>query len=260
MVTLAKDTPRVYELGDRNEFPVIAADILYEGALVGIVKASGHAQPLTSVDNFGGVAEQKADNSSGSAADINVRVKRKGSIELSISGAVITDLNQPVYATDDDTVVFLPTGAVFIGYTRRFVSAGKMIVEFDIDNFEDPYAKYGAPGEYETKSVDYTLDIEDNGKVIFIDTDAKVITLPVVATPVDCTIVNIGPFGTILVAVSPAAADMIHAPDIAGANDKDHLNTKATAQRGNLVQLSSGAGDANGWIVRNQIGIWAQEG
>lgn len=259
MTTLAADSSRVYELGNINEVPVIATDIIYEGAAIGIVSASGHARPLTSSDQFGGFAEQKADNAAGSAADINVRFKRKGIIELSVSGAVITDIGQPVYATDDDTFIFLPTAAVFIGYVRRFVSAGKVMVEFDVDNYTDPYLVYGAPGEYETKSANYTLDIQDNAKVIFIDTDAFTITLPAVAVVVDCTIVNIGAFGTILVNVSPNAGDMIHAPDIAGVNDKDHLNTKATAKRGDLVQISSGAGDANGWIVRNQIGIWAQE-
>ena len=35
MTTLAADTPRDMELGDRNEFPVIASDIIYEGAAVG---------------------------------------------------------------------------------------------------------------------------------------------------------------------------------------------------------------------------------
>lgn len=258
MATQTKDTPRDYELGDRNEFPVIAADIIYEGAATGLVPASGHAQPLTSTDKFAGFAEQKADNSAGSAADINVRVKKKGSIKLSISGAVITDVNQPVYATDDNTFTFLPTGAVFIGFLRRFVSAGVAIVEFDVDNYTDPYLVYGAPGEYETISANKTLDVQDNGKVFFVDTDAKVITLPAEATGIAVTVVNIGAFGTVLVAVSPAAADMIHAPDLAGVDDKDHLNTKATAQRGDLVQMLSGL-VATGYTVLNQTGTWAQE-
>lgn len=257
MTTLAADTPRDAELGDHNDIPVIASDIIYEGSAVGVVKASGHARPLQATDRFAGFCRQKADNSSGSAADINVKVSKKGAKKLSVTGAVITDINQPVYATDDNAFTFIPTGAVFIGFVRRFVSAGVAIVEYDADMFEDPYKKYGSPEEYETISANKTLDIQDNGKVFFVDTDAKVITLPSVATPVNCTIVNIGAYGTILVAVSPDAADMIHAPDIAGINDKDHLNTKATAQRGDLVQLRTG--DSDGWVVSNQTGVWAQE-
>lgn len=257
MTTLAADTPRVYEIGALNHIPVIASDIIYEGAAVGVVTASGHARPLTSADKFVGFCKQNADNSSGSAADINVEVIRQGEVKLSVSGAVITDLQQPVYATDDNTFVFLPTGGVFIGFVKRFVSSGVVIVEFDAGVYQDPYAKYGAPGEYETVSDNKTLDIEDNGKVFFVDTDAKAITLPAVATPVNCTVVNIGAYGTVLVTVSPNANDGIHAPDIGYVDNKDHLNTKATAQRGDLVQLRTG--DANGWVVSNQVGTWAQE-
>ncbi len=258
MATLAADTPRDYVVGDVNEFPIIASDIIYEGAAVGVVTASGHARPLAAGDRFVGFAEQRCDNSAGAAAAKNVRVKARGAIKLSVSGAVITDVGQPVYATDDDTFVFLPTGAVFVGFAHRFVAAGVVEVRYDATEYVDPYSVYGAPGEYETKSGAYTLDIQDNGKVIFIDTTA-VITLPAVATPVECTLVNIGPYGTVQISVDPAAADMIHAPDIAGTDNKDHVNTLATAQRGDLVQLSSGAGDANGWAVRNQVGTWAQE-
>ncbi len=258
MATLAADSSRTFEVGDRNEIPVIASDIIYEGAAVGVVLASGHARPLTSVDKFAGFAEQKADNSGGSAADINVRTIKSGSIEFSVSGAVITDIGQPVYATDDNVFVFLPTGAVFIGFVRRFVSAGKVIVGFDAENFEDPYLKYGTPAMYETISANKTLDVQDNGKVFFVDTDAKVITLPAEATGIKATIVNIGAYGTVAVNVSPAAADMIHAPDLAGTDDKDHINTKATAQRGDLVSLISGL-VATGYSVTHQIGTWAQE-
>jgi len=258
MTTLAADKYRSKGLGNVNEFPVIASEIIYEGAAVGLVKASGHAQPLAAGDRFVGFCQEKVDNSAGAAAALNVHTLMKGSVELAVTGAVITDVGQPVYATDDDTFTFIPTGAVFIGFMRRFVSAGVAIVEFDADNYEDPYAVFGSPEEYETVSGDKTLDIEDTGKVLFVDTDAKTITLPVVATGLYCTIVNIGAYGTVLVTVSPQAADGIHAPDIGFVNDKDHLNTKATAQRGDLVSIAPG--DANAWLINNQRGVWAQQG
>ena len=69
MTTLAVDTPLVIEGGTINEYPVIASDIIYEGAAVGLVPASGHARPLAAGDRFVGFAEQKADNSAGAAAD-----------------------------------------------------------------------------------------------------------------------------------------------------------------------------------------------
>jgi hypothetical protein len=55
---------------------------------------------------------------------------------------VITDVGQPVYATDDDTFVFSPVGGVFVGFVHRFVSAGVVIVDFDALEFRDPYGEY----------------------------------------------------------------------------------------------------------------------
>ncbi len=258
MTTLAADTARDKVIGDHNDIPVIASDIIYEGAAVGVVKASGHARPLQSGDRFVGFCREKVDNSSGAAAAKNVRVDKKGVVKLPVSGAVITDINQPVYATDDDTFVFNPVGAVFIGFVRRWVSAGVAEVEYNADLFIDPYSVYGSPEEYETISDNKTLDVQDNGKVFFVDTDAKTITLPAVATGLVCTIVNIGAYGTVAVNISPAAADLIHAPDIAGTDDKDHINTKATAQRGDLCKLVGGL-VATGYNVVDQKGVWAQE-
>ncbi len=111
---------------------------------------------------------------------------------------------------------------------------------------------------FETVSGNLTLDIEDTGKVLFVDTDATTTTLPAIATPLTATIVNIGAFGTVAINVSPNAGDLIHAPNLAGTNNKDHINTKATARRGDLVTIQSPA-DADGWGVLNQIGTWAQE-
>jgi hypothetical protein len=140
MTTLAANKPRAYELGERNHLPVIAADIIYEGAAVGIVPASGHAQPLTSTDAFGGFAVAKADNSAGAAAAIYVEVVKAGEIELAVSGAVITDVGQPVYASDDDTFTFNPADGAFIGRVKRYVSAGYAVVEFNAGVMADPWA------------------------------------------------------------------------------------------------------------------------
>lgn len=254
MTTLAANSPRAYELGSRNQIPVIASDIIYEGAAIGIVKASGHARPLTSVDRFAGFAEAKADNSAGAAAAINVDAIKSGQIQLAVAGAVVTDVGQPVYATDDDTFVFLPVGAVFIGFVKRVVSSGIVVVEFNAGVLIDPYGSRPR----ETKSANYTLDAEDSGKTIFVDTDAITLTLPAIATGLDgVRIVNIGAYGTILVTISPQAADMILGPDITGADDKDLLNTKATAQRGDYVVL--GGNDADGYSVQEMVGVWARQ-
>lgn len=252
MTTLSADSPRAYELGDRNEFPVIASDIIYEGAAVGLVAASGHARPLTSADMFVGFAEKKADNSAGAAAAINVRVIRKGAVVLAVTGAVITDVGLPVYATDDNAFTFIKTGGIFVGFYRRFTASGYGVVEFDVDKYVDPHAGYTA----ETVSDNKTLDVQDTAKVFFVDTDAKTITLPAVEG-MAFRIVNAGAYGTVAVNISPNANDMIEGPDLAGVDNKDLINTKATACRGDYADIEYG--DANGWIVRELIGTWAAE-
>lgn len=250
--TLAVNLPRAYELGERNHLPVIASDIIYEGAAVGIVAGTGHTRPLVAGDRFGGFAVAKADNSAGAAAAINVEVMECGEVELTVSGVVITDILQPVYATDDNTFTLSPVGGSFIGFVKRFVSSGVAVVDFDADSYQDPWHAYSVR---ETISDNKTLDIEDNGKLFWVDTDAKVVTLPAVATPVNCAIVNGGAFGSVFLKISPAAADKIQGPDLPGTDNTALGNTKATARRGDFVVL--GTGDANGPIVRSLRGTWA---
>lgn len=255
MTTIAANKPRAYELGERNSFPVIASDIIYEGAAVGIVAGTGHARPLVGGDSFGGFAVAQADNSLGAAAAIKVEVVECGEIQLSVAGAVITDVRQPVYATDDDTFVFSPVGGTFVGFVKRFVSSGVVVVSFDADSFRDPWQHYTARA---TISADTTLDATHTGKLLVVDTDAKIITLPAIATGLDgVCILNIGAFGTVAVNISPAAADMILGPDITGADNKDLINTKATAKRGDFVVI--GGNDADGYAVQAMRGTWARE-
>jgi hypothetical protein len=260
MTTLAANKPRAYEGGpvriEENAIPVIASDIIYEGAAVGVVDATGHARPLNAADRFAGFANAKADNSAGAAAAINVDVKQQGFIQLAVTGAVITDLGQPVYATDDDTFTFNPVSAAFIGFVHRFVSSGVVIVAYDALNFRDPWAAYS---KRELLSGTKTFDIEDNGKAFFCDADADgdALTMPAVATPVNIVVVNIAAFGASGIQISPNASDKIQGPDLPGTDNKDLINTKATSRRGDFVKLATG--DANGPLVTELRGTWATE-
>lgn len=253
MTTRSTNIARTMELGEVAEYPVIAADIIYEGSAVGLVAASGHARPLTSADTFVGFAEAKVDNSAGSAAALNVRTRKKSTILLPITGAVITDVGLPVYATDDDTFTFNPAGAVFIGFTRKFHASGYMTVDFNCGVYQDPFAGYFA----ETISDNKTLDAQDSGKLFYSTVDAKTFTLPAVEGMNDFIIMNGGAFGTIAVTVSPNSADMIEMRDITAADDKDLVNTKATACRGDYLLI--GYADSNGWVVKKARGVWARE-
>tara|TARA_R110002072_G_scaffold92560_1_gene205935 strand:+ start:1797 stop:2498 length:702 start_codon:yes stop_codon:yes gene_type:complete len=232
---------------------MIAAAILYGGAAVGLVEASGHGRPLQGGDIFAGFTIDIDDNSAGAAAAKNSEVIARGIIELAVSGAVATDVGQPIYATDDNTFTFNPVGASFIGCVVRFVSSGVVEVAFDAGVLQDPYGD----GVKETLSANKTLDIEDTGKTFFVDTDATTTTLPATAVAIACRIVNIGAFGTVAVNVSPAAADKVQGPNIAGTDNKDLINTKATAQRGDFVDLR--LGHADGPMVEALRGTWTTE-
>lgn len=133
MTTLAANSARTFELGDINEFPMIATDIVYEGAAVGD-NGSGYARPLQSGDPFLGFAEKKADNSAGAAGDINVRVLEKGKIKLAISSLAITDRGKDVYASDDDTFTLNQGSNTRIGHVHRWISTGYGIIAFEANN------------------------------------------------------------------------------------------------------------------------------
>lgn len=258
MTTLAANKPRAYELGERNHLPVIASDIIYEGAAVGVVDASGHAQPLAAANSFAGFATTKADNSAGTAAAINVEVVKSGQIELTVSGAVITDVGQPVYASDDDTFTFNPADGAFVGMVKRYVSSGVAVIEFNAGVMKDPWAHKTTR---ETLTGTKTFDAQDCGKLFCVTDagDADALTLPSIADGLSgITILAVGAFGTTAVTIDPAAADMILGPDITGADNKDLICTKATQRRGDFVTLAFG--DADGYAVTEKRGIWAREG
>lgn len=131
MTTLASDKLRVYGEAVVNDHGVVATDIIYRGAAVGLVAASGLARPLTAGDKFAGFATAKADNSTGSAGDIKVNVMTKGRVQLAVASVAATDLGKPVFASDDDTFVLTESTNTYIGRVVNYVSSGVAIVEFD---------------------------------------------------------------------------------------------------------------------------------
>lgn len=134
MTTLAANKTRNYYFSGaliEEEYPVIATDIIYQGAAVG-ENGSGYARPLVAADPFLGFASAKADNSAGAAGDIRVTVKQRGFVQLPISAIAITANDRPpVYASDDDTFTLTSTSNTLIGYVSRWVETGIAVVEFD---------------------------------------------------------------------------------------------------------------------------------
>lgn len=109
----------------------------------------------------------------------------------------------------------------------------------------------------QTLSADTNVALVDSGYDIYIDTDAKVITLPATAIGINYRFINAGADGAVLVALSPNAADKISGAGLTPADNKDLLNTKATAKFGDSVRLM--ADGVDGWVVMEMTGIWARE-
>lgn len=252
MTTLAANVPMVYSLGDYTQAPVIANDIIFTGAAVG-ENGAGYARPLAGGDRFLGFAKEQIDNAGGALGALSVTVAKRGAIELAITGLVVTDIGLPVYAADDAAFSLSPVGGTFVGFVSRFVSAGKGVVDFDAFALKDPNAGYF----WEAFSANATLDEQDTGKGFWVDSDAKVITLPAVLA-LSCMVMNGGADGTILVTVAPNANDGIAYKDTASTDNKALLNTKATARRGDYAVIEYG--DADGWQVVRARGIWAKQG
>lgn len=140
------------------------------------------------------------------------------------------------------------TAKASIGQIVGYVVDTERIVLEPAEEF-DPLA--------ELVAVDKTLDIQDVGKQLYVNTDAKTITLPGVNTGYEYTVVNAGQYGDVLVAISPASSDMICGPDYAGTANKDWQNTKATAKPNDRLVFQYYT--ANKWIVTKVVGTWAKE-
>ncbi|AQT69956.1 hypothetical protein STSP2_03156 [Anaerohalosphaera lusitana] len=124
-------------------------------------------------------------------------------------------------------------------------------------NVETPGLPAWTGKTHETKDDDYTVDAQDNGKVLHIATDAKTFTLPATSAGFEITFVNDGADAVVELTVSPNANDKITGVDLAGADNKDIVNTKATAEHGDFITLVGNGGD--GWYIKAIRGTWALE-
>lgn len=110
----------------------------------------------------------------------------------------------------------------------------------------------------EQKTANYTVVIStDSGKTFIAELDGIVFSLPSIAIGNTVTFVNTAPDGTADLSISPAALDGI-TYDGSSTDDKDLINTKATAKQGDFVTLASLNGTA-AWQVVAARGVWAKE-
>jgi hypothetical protein len=130
-MALTKNTQIAFEIGDLAELPVLTNAKIYEGALGGIDAGTGYVRPLTAGDAAVGFAESPADNTGGASGAIRARFREHGKAVLSIANLAITDIDKPVYASDDGTFTLTAGSNSFVGVVDRFISSGVGLVAFD---------------------------------------------------------------------------------------------------------------------------------
>jgi hypothetical protein len=131
-MALSANTPRAFELGSINSLPVLTAVRIFEGSAVGIDAATGYARPLVAGDAFVGFAESEANNTSGASGDIRVRVRTAGEVVLAIAALAITNVEAPVYASDDGTFTLTATGNSYVGKVLRWLATGSGVISFNV--------------------------------------------------------------------------------------------------------------------------------
>lgn len=125
-----------------------------------------------------------------------------------------------------------------------------------------------ARAKQETLTATGSVEANQAGTEFNIATDALVITLPLIDSNnlgMEFTFRNTGADGNNIITLSPNAADGINgtianaaADSVAsGAVDKDLVNTKATANKGDWVTIKAVAETA--WYITGGVGIWASE-
>jgi len=236
-----------------NAIGIVAADIVYEGAMVGD-NGAGYGRPLVAGDKFLGHNIFKVDNATiaGAAGDKNLRLRTGVYRMVCDLVGLITDVGQPVYASDDQVLSFAASIAAvknsYVGRISRYVSATKMEVEFvacGLDEF-DPN-----PNRL-TKSAAHTTVAVDNGKILYVDTTALISFLAAVPG-YKITVVNGGGLGTVETTINfDGAETSLGGCGLATAGVL-LTNTLATAQRGDFLTF---IGDTGHWNIVNKRGIW----
>jgi hypothetical protein len=181
------------------------------------------------------------------------------------AAAVAGEAGDPVGWDENGTGVDGNTGALTVdpstwdfcvGSLAKDLAATDGIAEVLLNKFS-PDKPYWPGKTWETKADNYTVDAQDSGKVLCIATDAKAFTLPATAAGLEVIFVNTGLSGAVALTISPNASDKIMGPDIAGTDDKDQVNTKATAKRWDYMHLV--ADGSAGWYIKAMRGVWAEE-
>ena len=121
-----------------------------------------------------------------------------------------------------------------------------------------------ARSKQETLTTSGSVDVNQAGTEFNIATDALTITLPAIDANnigMEFTFRNTGADGNNIITLSPASTDAIHGTvgsvQSGGVDNKDWINTKATANKGDWCTLKAVA--LTDWYLTAGDGVWASE-
>ena len=127
------------------------------------------------------------------------------------------------------------------------------------------YPADGSGKNVETLTASATLTADQSGRILQVATDGLTLTLPATKTGLVYLIQNTGADGAAGITISPNASDKIMGcfnqngilVTLTGTDDKDVVNTKTTANKGDFFLIEADGSD--GWYVRGASGIWTEE-
>jgi hypothetical protein len=106
---------RGYARGDAFGYPIAPGETVYTGGLTGI-NVAGQAQRIQTAGTvaFIGIATNGVNNSGSAGAGGNI-VAASDTFALPVEGATVSNINAPVYATDDNTLTLVQPTTGFTG-------------------------------------------------------------------------------------------------------------------------------------------------
>lgn len=150
MTQLGVNLQRTFVLGDDAEYPADSGAV-YEGSAAGL--NAGYARQLVAGDRFVGFVKRGCAANAGSGVE-KVLVRRRGRVILPVASIAITDVHDPVYASDGNTFVMTASTNTLIGHVVRFVSTGIAEVEFNAEAAVEYYGADSIHGGADTVFVD----------------------------------------------------------------------------------------------------------
>lgn len=233
MSALTKDTPIVKNIGEKVDYPVLAATRLYQGSAVGLT-AAGYTRPYVLGDRFVGHTPEGMNNSSGGSGDCDVTVFRgKYYMLLSISGVALTDaaIRASVYVQDSGT--YSLRSGFKIGEVTNYRESGKALVLVDTDPLINVLSETVAFGDF-TDNTDTTGYIDLSNSLpegaLVLGWQASVVTG---FTGDTSAVVQVGESGNVdrfsaVTANSCLTADVVGSPAAAVAANHGYLAAAVT--------------------------------